>query len=107
MDAFPTATHGVQRGDLLVYKVSGKMFAVLSREDDTTNLSIKATPTAFHERTRLKGVAPAPYLARAKWIRIHDIEAMAWATLLAWTRESYDLVVSAMPRSKRPVELEK
>jgi predicted DNA-binding protein (MmcQ/YjbR family) len=47
------------------------------------------------------GVAPAPYLARAKWIAFENEDALHHQQLRALVRESYDLVVAKLPRKSR------
>lgn len=72
--ALPGATKNVQWGNDLVFKVGGKMFAVMgANPGEPTGLSFKAGDGSFEILTRLKGIAPAPYLARAKWVRLDHL----------------------------------
>jgi predicted DNA-binding protein (MmcQ/YjbR family) len=47
------------------------------------------------------GIAPAPYLARAKWIAFESEDSVSHQQLRALVRESYDLVVAKLPRKSR------
>ena len=55
--------------DHLVFKVGGKMFAVMG-DAAAGNVSTKVDPVLFHDLTQVPGVIPAPYLARAHWVQI-------------------------------------
>ena len=74
------------------------MFACSGLKDDS-RYSFKVDDERFLELTDLDGVAPAPYLARARWIQIdpafcklprRDIEALV--------KRSYELVLSKLPK---------
>ncbi len=100
--AFPGAEENVQWGNDLVLKVSAKMFAVTCLEPAPVCLSFKVTPGEFPELVERPGVIPAPYLARAKWVALENEEAIPKAELKRLLRQSYDLVVAGLPKSKRP-----
>jgi predicted DNA-binding protein (MmcQ/YjbR family) len=102
MDSFPGSTHNVQWGDHLVYKVAGKCFAILGREETgTASMSIKLDPKEFRDRTRRKGITQAPYLAKKMWIRIADISSVPQKELSGWIRQSYDMVCGGLSKSVR------
>lgn len=102
--AMPGATEQVQWRDDLVFKVAGKMFAVMPLEagghahPEWPWLSLKCTPEEFAELTERPGVRPAAYLARAKWISLESEEAMERAEIERLLRKSYELVVAKLPR---------
>ena len=82
--SLPAATLTVQWGGSRVYKVGGKMFAVAGPAA-AGGWSFKASDAAF-EMLAAEGVGrPAPYLARAKWIRF----------------EALDVLHGSMPRASR------
>jgi len=99
--SFPGATEQVQWEDDLVFKVGGKMFAVVPLEPARVWMTLKAHPQEFVELTERPGVIPAPYLARAKWISIETAEAVPQAEVAALLRKSYDLVTEKLPRAVR------
>jgi predicted DNA-binding protein (MmcQ/YjbR family) len=83
----------------LVYTVGGKMFAV-AFEDKSGNglVSFKVDGERFLELTDREGFIPAPYLARAKWVQVTDLKAVADAELKSLLRRSHELVLAKLPR---------
>ncbi|MBK8198814.1 MAG: MmcQ/YjbR family DNA-binding protein [Acidobacteria bacterium] len=66
--SLPGAECVEQWGDDQVYKIAGKMFAATDKA--CTKVSFKCSDEAFHVLTESGAAAPAPYLARAKWVRV-------------------------------------
>jgi predicted DNA-binding protein (MmcQ/YjbR family) len=99
--AFPGATEQVQWGSDLLFKVSGKMFAVTPLEPAPVWLSFKVTPEHFADLTERPGIIPAPYLARASWISIETPTILPGPEIAALLRESYDLVAAKLSRKTR------
>ncbi len=66
--SLPGAECVEQWGDDQVYKIAGKMFAATDRA--CTKISFKCSDEAFHVLTESGAADPAPYLARAKWVRV-------------------------------------
>jgi len=54
------------------YKVGGKMFAMVGGQG---GLSFKVSDIAYEVLTEDGRARPAPYLARAKWVHLDDIDA--------------------------------
>ncbi|HEV7228571.1 MmcQ/YjbR family DNA-binding protein [Brevundimonas sp.] len=52
-----------------VYKVGGKMFAIVGGEGA---LSFKVSDIAYEVLTESGRARPAPYMARAKWVHLAD-----------------------------------
>lgn len=98
---FPGATEQIQWEDDLLFKVGGKMFAVIPLEPARLWLTFKADPEEFAELTERPGVVPAPYLARAKWVSIETAETLPRAEVSALLRKSYELVLAKLPRAIR------
>jgi predicted DNA-binding protein (MmcQ/YjbR family) len=63
--SLPRATETLQWGHDLVFKIGGKMFAVMNLEPFPPWLSFKCSAEDFAELTERPGIIPAPYLARA------------------------------------------
>jgi predicted DNA-binding protein (MmcQ/YjbR family) len=99
--AFPGATEQIQWRDDLLFKVSGKMFAVTPLEPSGLWLSLKTDPQEFADLIERPGIIPAPYLARAKWIAIETPDALPMMEVAALLRKSYELVVAKLPRAAR------
>jgi predicted DNA-binding protein (MmcQ/YjbR family) len=99
--SLPHATENVQWGNDLVFKVAGKMFAVMALEPAKVWLSFKCTPEDFADLTERPGIIPAPYMARAQWVALENEDALNAAALKKQIRQSYDLVVAKLPKKTR------
>ena len=103
----PGATEQMQWGDDLVFKVGGKMFAVMPLEPsdrahpDWPWLTLKCAPEEFAEMTERPGVRPAAYLARAKWISLEREDALEREEVERLLRTSYELVVEKLPKKTK------
>ena len=75
--SFPHVEETVQWEDDLVFKVGGKMFAVMPLEPAPVKLSFKCSPDDFVELTERPGIIPAPYLARAQWVALQTEDALS------------------------------
>lgn len=98
---FPGATEQIQWEDDLLFKVGGKMFAVIPLEPARLWLTLKADPEQFAELTERPGIIPAPYLARAKWVAIETADTLPQAEVVTLLRKSYELVSAKLPRATR------
>lgn len=91
----------VMQWESLVFKIGGKIFAIVPLEPQSQVLSIKCAEEKFVEMVEIPGIVPAPYLARAKWIAFENEGALPHQELRALIRESYDLVLAKLPRKSR------
>ena len=100
--SLPAATESIQWGDVLVYKVGGKMFATISREKRSApTLSLKVSEDSFHILTRETGVVPAPYLARAGWVMLENLDILPAAQLRAYLTRAHALIAARLPKRLR------
>ena len=100
--SFPHATEKVQWGNDLVFKIAGKMFAVVVLEGASKYcLSFKCTEDNFAELIEQDGIDPAPYSARYHWVALETFDALSDKDLKALLRNSYDLVFEKLPKSLR------
>jgi predicted DNA-binding protein (MmcQ/YjbR family) len=99
--SLPGTTETIQWGNDRVFKVGGKMFAVIGAERNAKAMSFKASDASFRLLTELPGLKPAPYLARAQWVKIEPLDALPANELAAYLRRAYDLVAAGLPRSTR------
>jgi predicted DNA-binding protein (MmcQ/YjbR family) len=99
--SFPGTTEHIQWGNDLLFKVGGKMFAVIPLEPAPVCLSFKASPENFAELTERPNIIPAPYLARAQWVALQTRDALRPDELARLLRESYDLVFAKLPKKTR------
>jgi len=96
-------TETVQWSSNLVFKIGGKMFAVMNLEPAPHWLSFKCSAEEFAELTERPGIIPAPYLARAYWIALETEDALTAAETKHLLRQAYDLVVARLPKKTRDV----
>ena len=100
--SFPHATENVQWGNDLVFKIAGKMFAVMALEGPVKYImSFKCTEEKFNELIEQEGMDPAPYMARNKWVAIERLNVLSDKELKSLLRKSYDLVVEKLPKRVR------
>jgi predicted DNA-binding protein (MmcQ/YjbR family) len=100
--SLPAVTEDIKWGSDLVFSVGGRMFAVVNTERPHT-LAFKCTPEVFGELTERDGIIPAPYLARAMWVREQTVgEVLERREMEELLKASYELVVATLPKSKRP-----
>jgi predicted DNA-binding protein (MmcQ/YjbR family) len=100
--SFPHATENVQWGNDLVFKIAGKMFAVIGLAPASDHcLSFKCTPEKFAELTERAGIVPAPYVARYHWVAFERFNAVSEKELKTLLRNSYDLVFEKLPKKIR------
>jgi predicted DNA-binding protein (MmcQ/YjbR family) len=96
--SLPHTTEQIQWEIDLVFKVGGKMFAVVPLEPARVWMSLKCEDEEFAEITERPGIIPAPYLARAKWIALEREDALPRAEVLRLLRTAHDLVLSKLPK---------
>jgi predicted DNA-binding protein (MmcQ/YjbR family) len=100
--SFPHATENVQWGADLVFKIAGKMFAVISLEKVSDHgMSFKCTPEKFAELTERNGIVPAPYVARYHWVALETFDALKEKELKSLLRNSYDMVFEKLPKKAK------
>ncbi len=103
--AFPHATENVQWGYDLCFKIDGKLFAITPLEPAPVRLSFKASPENFAELCERPGIIPAPYMARAQWVALQQLNAVPDSELRELLRESYKMVFARLPK-KRQLDLQ-
>ncbi|MFZ0312808.1 MAG: MmcQ/YjbR family DNA-binding protein [Candidatus Korobacteraceae bacterium] len=102
---FPHTTENVQWGCDLCFKVDGKLFLVTPLEPAPVRLSFKCSAQNFAELCERPGVRPAPYMARAQWISLEQLNTLPDPELRDLIAESYQLVWERLPK-KRQQELQ-
>jgi len=100
--SFPHVTEQILWGNDLVFKIGGKMFAVIGLDPGPDHcLSFKCTPEKFAELVEADGIVPAPYVARYHWVALERFNAMTEKELKALLRNAYDLVLEKLPKKTR------
>ena len=99
----PHATHVVQWGNADVYKVGGKLFAVVGMGESGNTVTFKASEMAFEILSDSPGLRPAPYMASRglKWIQHYDTPGLSDDSLRDHIKASYDMVVAGLTKKKR------
>jgi len=98
--ALPAVTMDVQWGDDHVYKVGGKMFAVTG-PGGAGGVSLKVTAIAFEVLTETGRAIPAPYLARAGWVKFDAMADLDDAEVAGWLATAHDLVAAKLTKKAR------
>ncbi|MEH0074076.1 MmcQ/YjbR family DNA-binding protein [Pannonibacter sp. Pt2] len=99
--SLPATTHVIQWEGASVWKVGGKIFAIWSDWKGIPAVSFKCSDMAYQMLSEQPGLAPAPYLARAKWIQLHDTGALSETDLFAYIRAAHALVAAKLTRKLR------
>ena len=96
------ATRVVQWGEEHVYKVGGKMFAMLAGPNDRPyHLYFKASEESFFILTHAKNIIPAPYLAKSHWVYLERLDALNTRELKAYLTRAHALIAAGLSRKKR------
>jgi predicted DNA-binding protein (MmcQ/YjbR family) len=96
--ALPHTTENVQWEDDLVFKVGGKMFAIVPLEPASVWISFKCAPEDFADLVERPGIIPAPYLARAHWVAVQAPNALTPAELQRLLERAHELVLAGLPK---------
>lgn len=87
-----------------VFKVSGKMFAILDLDEEPTFVSLKCDPdyaralVAGHS-----GIRPGWHLNKRHWISVDFDAELPEGLLEELLLDSYHVVLQKVPRSRRPL----
>jgi predicted DNA-binding protein (MmcQ/YjbR family) len=88
--------------DTAVFKVGGKIFALVSLADEPGSVSLKCDPGyAALLREQYPAVTPGYHLAKRHWNTVRLDGSVPADELRAWVEESYELVVAGLPRARR------
>ena len=95
--ALPAAERVVQWGGSDVYKVGGKVFAVVGLRG---GLAFKVSEIGFMALTEGGPARQAPYFAKGRWV-IVDLDEVEAADLSSWLSSSHALVAAKLTRAAR------
>lgn len=99
--SFAGSTEDIKWGADAVFSVGGKMFAVTASEVPATGMSFKVEDERFLELTDRPGIIPAPYLARARWVRVERADALDDREAAELLRRSYELVFAKLTKKSQ------
>lgn len=94
----PGVSEDIKWGHDLCFCIRGKMFAVTGLEGSPVGLSFKVTDEEFEEVSTTDGFIPAPYLARNKWVYLKDTARIPRKKLEVYIKQSYQLILSKLPK---------
>jgi predicted DNA-binding protein (MmcQ/YjbR family) len=92
--SFPAAKENLQWGDDLCFKVSGKIFAILTVDSVPPKLCFKCTPEKFAELTEYPDIVAAPYLGRYRWVLFERLDILPDAEMEELIGQSYGMVAA-------------
>ena len=88
--------------EALVYKVMGKMFALIAWDESPQRISLKCDPDrAMELRAVFEGVRGAYHFNKRHWNMVDLDGSVPEPEVLAMIDDSYALVVKGLPRTKR------
>ncbi len=100
--SLPHTTESVLWGDDSVFKVGGKIFAITALDAEPLTVSLKCDPELA---TRLRGRHPeitgGYHLNKRHWNTVTLDGSLPDQMIKDMVEDSYDLVVSGLPRSRR------
>ena len=101
--AKPNTTEGMPFGEtVLVFKVAGKMFALISLDEVPATANLKCDPDlALDLRDRYEQVRPGYHMNKKHWNTVEIDSGIPEAELRGMIDHSYDLVVQSLPRARR------
>ncbi len=105
------ATKVIQWGGAHVWKVGGKIFAIASywgpnKKDATlpkedSKISFKCSDFSYQILIEQKGIIPAPYLARAKWVQIATVNALSDEDLKSYIVQAHEIIAAKLTKKLR------
>ena len=88
--------------ETLVFKVGGKMFALIPLEKITLQINLKCDPEkAMELREQYEDVQPGWHMSKTYWNTILLDGNIRWSDLKEWIDHSYDEVVEGLKKSER------
>jgi predicted DNA-binding protein (MmcQ/YjbR family) len=88
--------------DALVFKVMGKMFALVSQSEKIPRVTLKCNPADGEILiSQFESVVPGYYMNKKHWITISLCGELSEELLLDLAKQSYNLVVGKLTKSNR------
>ncbi len=98
----PGVTEGLPFNDTaLVFKVAGKMFALLDLSEESRGISLKCDPElALELREKYPEVTPAWHFNKEHWNTVVIDGTIRDKLIFSWIDKSYNMVVQKLPKIK-------
>ena len=88
--------------EVAVYKVGGRMFALVSLDGDRGSVNLKCDPDLVLElRDRYPAVRPGYHQDKRHWNTVELDGSITESELREMIEQSYELVVNRLPRADR------
>jgi predicted DNA-binding protein (MmcQ/YjbR family) len=89
--------------DVLVFKVGGKIFAMLGIDHHPVRLNLKCDPErAINLRAEFPSIVPGYHANKKHWNTLLLDGTIPPSTIQELIAHSYDLVIQSLPKSKKP-----
>jgi predicted DNA-binding protein (MmcQ/YjbR family) len=90
--------------EALVFKVMGKMFALVSQKEDIPRITLKCAPAdAEILVSQYESIIPGYYMNKKHWITISLTGELSEEMLVDLINHSYHLVVSKLTKSDKTI----
>lgn len=97
--SLPAVTMVVQWGESRVYKVGGKVFAILcNAAEKPHHITFKVTEDSFEILTQDPHFVQAPYCAKRKWVSLTKLDALSAKELKAYLTRAHALVAAGLTK---------
>ncbi|MDN3650608.1 MmcQ/YjbR family DNA-binding protein [Reinekea marina] len=88
--------------EALVFKVEGKMFALLMKRKQGLALNLKCDPQeALIIRESFEAVIPGYHMNKKHWNTVYLDQGLDESLIAGWIADSYNLVVQSLPKKTR------
>lgn len=102
--ALPMATEEVQWEEHLLFKIGGKMFAIITLGGHRCNF--KTSPEKYAELVEMADIVPSSHnMWKYNWVTAETLTALSDAEFRELLKESYDMIRAGLPR-KMQAELD-
>jgi predicted DNA-binding protein (MmcQ/YjbR family) len=102
--ALPGAELSIKWGSDHMFVVGGKMFAGMgpkAKKGESNGISFKTDDLGFELLTKKRGITPAAYLARAKWVSLDRLDRLPQKQLAAYLARAHAIVAQGLSRKTR------
>jgi len=99
--SLPGAELSIKWGSDHIFIVGNKMFAGMGpkpKKGEASGISFKADDMSFEILTKKRGITPAAYLARAKWLSMDKLDRLPDKQLKAYLTRAHAIVASGLPK---------
>lgn len=88
--------------DVAVYKVMGKMFALIGEDDANLQMNLKCDPDeADALRANFEGVIPGYHMNKVHWNSVLQNSDVPDDLIISMIQDSYDIIVSKLTKQQK------